>query len=155
MDIIFPSYSRSFKRFELGQTPNADAAFSELDSELARLEEERRRQAEADAAAAAAAAAAAQGTTITQTTEPASGAAAQLQRMAPAVPAFTGQFSKEKSPLIARIKKAFFVGPPAPPQPGAPAGTGEKIDWPVYIGAVVVLAAAIGGVTYYMRKRKG
>lgn len=154
MNIIYPAYSRSFKRFELGQLPTADAAdaaFAELDSEIARLEEERRKKAEADAAAAAAA----QGTTITQTTEPASGAAAQLQRMAPAVPAFTGQFSKEKSPLIARIKKAFFVGPPAPPQPGAPAGVGEKIDWPVYIGAVVVLAAAIGGVTYYMRKRKG
>jgi hypothetical protein len=151
MDIIFPSYSRSFKRFELGQTPNADAAFSELDSELARLEEERRRQAEADAAAAAAA----QGTTITQTTEPASGAAAQLQRMAPAVPAFTGQFAQQKSPLLTRIKKAFFVGPPAPPQPGAPVGSDKKIDWPVYIGAAVVLAAVVGGVTYYMRKRKG
>jgi hypothetical protein len=154
MDIIFPSYSRSFKRFELGQTPNADAAFAELDSEIARLEEERRRQAEADAAAAAAAAAA-QGTTITQTTEPAPQPAAQLQVMAPAVPAFTGQFAQQKSPLLTRIKKAFFVGPPAPPQPGAPAGSDKKIDWPVYIGAAVVLAAVVGGVTYYMRKRKG
>ena len=164
MDVIFPSYSRSFRRFELGQLPatGADAAFAELDSEVAKLEEERRRQAEADAAAAAAAAN--QMGPPAPAPAPAAGTGLNLSVRQPTVgDQFNFAAGTRTRPFVERAGAALradtaapsgeFVGPPAPDQSSLDTQK-PKSNMMLYVG-IAAGVLAIGGAAFYFLRKKG
>ena len=149
MDVIFPSYSRSFRRFELGQLPEtgADAAFAELDSEIAKLEAERQ---------AAAAAENQMGPPA-----PAAGTGLTLSIRQPTVgDQFNFAAGRTTQPLAERAAAALraggtsasgeFVGPPAPD------GRNQKpkSNTMLYVG-IAAGVLVVGGAAFYFLRKKG
>jgi hypothetical protein len=167
MDIIFPSYSRSFKRFELGQTPNADAAFAELDAGIAKLEEERR-QAEAELAAAEAAAAAAaaapaadsegSGLTFAVMAKPTVDMS-QISKLGVDVSAARAKVLAIQARIASALAAQNFMGPPAPADlnqqtvADMAAGRSKKSNVGLYVGVGAALLATIGAVWYFTRRK--
>ncbi len=155
MDVIFPSYSRSFRRFELGQLPETgtDAAFAELDSEIAKLEAERQ---------AAAAAENQMGPPA-----PAAGTGLTLSVRQPTVgDQFNFAAGTRTRPLADRADAALraggtsasgeFVGPPAPDQSSNSNDGGQtrKSNTMLYVG-IAAGVLAIGGAAFYFLRKKG